>query len=66
VHTVQEFIAHRICVRHQRLAEYILDGSGAILDIVAIFVGDTKVESNCGVLLKDADEMIIMPPIAGG
>jgi molybdopterin converting factor small subunit len=64
--TISEFIVDHLCRKHDRLRDCLLDENNLIRKVVAIFVGDTKVDDGEFFELHDGDEITIMPPIAGG
>lgn len=64
--TIHEFIVNQLCEQHKKLKSCLIDENKLVRKVVAIFVGDTKVELESPNHLKDGDEVTIMPPIAGG
>lgn len=65
--TVNEFI-NELLRRYEGLKKYLLDPRGGLRDGINIAVnGDVIRRSNYGsTILKDGDEVVVIPPVAGG
>lgn len=64
--SVQDVITLNLCKRHDKLKSFIFNSDGLLSKTIKIFMGDSEIDWDSPVELKEGTDITIMSPIMGG